>query len=56
VFNIQPGNYKLKITLFDGLPCLGLWGLCSPPVIQPKIIAEDTSDALLSIVAPWRNE
>ncbi len=47
--NIQPGKYKVKIILYDGLPCLGL---CPPSAAQPKIIAQDTSDAAFSIVAP----
>jgi type II secretory pathway pseudopilin PulG len=49
IINIQQGNYKVKIALYDGRPCLGL---CPPGgTVQPQIIAQDTSDAPFSIVA-----
>ncbi len=46
--NIQPGNHRIKIILYDSLPCLGLCPVSS--TAQPKIIAQDTSDAAFSII------
>ena len=43
VFMLQSGSYRLKASLYDGAPCLGL---CPPTTMpQPKILNEDISDA-----------
>jgi len=49
---IQPGNYKLQVILYDdGYLCLGF---CPPPAPQERlaqIVAQDESDATFQIVA-----
>lgn len=47
-FSVQPGNYKLRISLLDGAPCMGM---CPSDAPQPRVIAEDSSDAPFKIVA-----
>lgn len=43
VFMLQSGSYRMKASLYDGAPCLGL---CPPTnVPQPKLLNEDISDA-----------
>lgn len=46
---ITPGLYKIKVSLYDENPCLGL---CAPDWPIPKLYAEDTSKDDFMIAAP----
>lgn len=48
---LQPGNYKVEITVYDGPQCLGL----CPPGPQANIVARGQSDVPFSIVATTYN-
>lgn len=44
---IEAGNYKIKLTLYDGVPC----SFCPPAPTPVNIVAQDESDATFQIVA-----
>lgn len=46
--SIAPGNYGLKISLYDGQPC---FGMCVMPMKPVNLLAVDASDRMFSIKA-----
>ncbi len=42
---MQPGNYKLKLILYEQKPCLGL----CPPGDRTRILSQDSSDGFIKV-------
>lgn len=47
VYQLEPGNYKIKVVLYDGYPCSAMQYGC----VLPNIVIQDASDNYFTIVA-----
>lgn len=47
---LPSGQYKLKLTLLDGDPCVSVT-TCNPNYVWGKVVSEDTSDATFTITS-----